>query len=229
MNRADPRDRTHRPTGRADERGLTLVELIIAMALSIIVVTAAAGFLGASQKAQVTVNKIDQSTRMSSTVMTELGRMLRAATENPEQNLPADAAFIQAGPSLIRFYAFVNLASSEAKPVMVQFQVTNGQLVETQWSSTPIAGTSGYWLYSYPNSPKTTILADAVATSNTSPFTFYGSDGTTPLDGSVQDNLDDIRYVKVNLEIGSTTVGAYSNVVTTTTIVLPNVLQENAS
>lgn len=212
----------------AGERGITLMELIVAMALSMIVVVAAAGFLGAAQKAQGSVRTIDGNTRTSSNVMNEVGRMLRAATVNPIQNADSAPAFVSATPTLVQFYAFVNLTSSEAKPVKVQFQVVDNQLVETQWASTAVAGTTGYWTYATtPTSTRT--IAAPLAISSTSPFTYLASDGVTVLDGTVAANLDDIRFVRVNLEIGSATVGAYSNVVMTTTIALPNVLQENAS
>ena len=49
---------------RRDDRGITLAELLVAMALSLIIVATAAGFLGASQKAQGTVNRIDENTRV---------------------------------------------------------------------------------------------------------------------------------------------------------------------
>jgi type II secretory pathway component PulJ len=215
---------------RADERGITLMELIVAMALSLIIVTAAAGFLGAAQKAQVTVNKIGTNTRVSGNVMNEVGRMLRGATENPEQNADADDAFIAMQPRSVTFYAFVNLASSEAKPQIVQFTVTaSGQLQETTWSSKAVSGTSGYWTYPSFTSPSvltggtTRVIADAVASSSTSPFTYRDTNG------AVTTSTADVRSVEVNLEIGSTVVGAYSNVVSHTTVALPNVIQENAS
>jgi type II secretory pathway pseudopilin PulG len=216
---------------QTDERGITLMELIVAMALSLIIVVAAAGFLGASQKAQVTVNKIGLNTRVSGNVMNEMGRMLRGATENPEQNADADDAFIAMQPSSVTFYAFVNLAStSETKPQIVQFTVTPaGQLQETTWASAAVPGQSGYWTYPSFTSPSvltggtTRILANAVATSSTSPFSYVDTNGLPTAD------TGDVRAVVINLEIGSTTVGAYSNVVTRTTVALTNVIQENAS
>lgn len=215
---------------RRDDRGITLAELLVAMALSVIIVATAAGFLGAAQKAQGSVNRIDQNTRVSSNVLNEMSRMFRGATENPVVNDESAPAFIVASPTLVRFYAFVNLTSSETKPVMVQFEVTGGQLVETQWPATAVAGSDGYWTFgSYPGAPSSRrILAPAVASSSAKPFSYLGVDGVTSLD-TVADTtlLDDVRYVQVDLEVGSTTVGAYSNVLTATTVGLPNVMQEN--
>jgi Tfp pilus assembly protein PilW len=214
-----------------DERGITLAELLVAMALSLIIVATASGFLGASQKAQGSVNRIDQNTRVSSNVLNEMSRMFRGATQNPVVNATSAPAFIVATPTLVRFYAFVNLTSSETKPVMVQFEVTGGQLVETQWPATAVAGSDGYWTFgSYPGSPSSKrILAPAVASSTAKPFTYLSVDpAAVPSLDPVGDPtvLDDIRYVAVDLEVGSTTVGAYSNVSTSTVIGLPNVMQE---
>lgn len=215
---------------RRDDRGITLAELLVAMALSMIIVATAAGFLGAAQKAQGSVNRIDQNTRVSSNVLNEMSRMFRGATENPIVNDESDPAFIVASPTVVRFFAFVNLTSAETKPVMVQFEVTGGQLVETQWPATAVTGSDGYWTFpAYPGSPSSRrVLAPAVASSTATPFAYLGVDQTTPLDPVAdRGQLDDVRYVQVNLEVGSTTVGAYSNVLTATTVGLPNVMQEN--
>lgn len=215
---------------RVEDRGITLAELLVAMALSMIIVATAAGFLGAAQKAQGTVNRIDQNTRVSSNVLNEMSRMFRGATENPVVNADSTPAFIVASPALVRFTAFVNLTSSDTKPVMVQFEVTGGQLVETQWPATAVAGSDGYWTFpSYPGAPSLRrILAPAVASSTSTPFAYLGVDQTTPLDPVADPSrLDDVRYVRINLEVGSTTVGAYANVLTATTVGLPNVMQEN--
>jgi len=216
---------------RAEDRGITLAELLVAMALSLIIVATAAGFLGASQKAQGSVNRIDQNTRVSSNVLNEMSRMFRGATENPVVNATSTPAFIVATPTLVRFSAFVNLSSSETKPVMVQFEVTGGQLVETQWPATAVTGSDGYWTFpSYPSAPSMRrVLAPAVASSTATPFTYLPNDPAAPALETVGDpsTLDDVRYVDVELEVGSTTVGAYSNVLTSTTIGLPNVMQEN--
>jgi len=73
------------------------------------------------------------------------------------------------------------------------------------------------------------VLAPAVASSTATPFTYLPNDPAAPALETVGDpsTLDDVRYVDVELEVGSTTVGAYSNVLTSTTIGLPNVMQEN--
>lgn len=214
----------------ADDRGVTLAELLVAMALSLIIVATAAGFLGASQKAQGSVSRIDQNTRVSSNVLNEMSRMFRGATENPVVNATSTPAFLVASPTLVRFTAFVNLASSETRPVMVQFEITGGQLIETQWAATAVSGSPGYWTFpSWPGTPSMRrVLAPAVAWSSATPFSYLGNDpSATPLD-PVGDptTLDDVRYVDVDLEVGSTTLGAYSNVLTSTTIGLPNVMQE---
>lgn len=228
-----------------DERGITLAELLVAMALSLIIVATASGFLGAAQKAQGSVNRIDDNTRVSSNVLNEMSRMFRGATENPVVNAASAPAFIVATPTLVRFYAFVNLTSSETKPVMVQFEVTGGKLIETQWPATAVTGSDGYWTFgSYPGAPSSKrILAPAVASSTAKPFSYLPlnptlpevstvptvpATPTLPLDPVADPSLlDDIRYVSVDLEVGSTTVGAYSNVSTSTVIGLPNVMQEH--
>ncbi|PZE74095.1 type II secretion system protein J [Curtobacterium sp. MCBD17_019] len=214
---------------------MSMIELIIAMGLTAIILVTVGGFLGAAEKASVLNGAVDRNTRTASNAMKEMERTLRVATANPEQaSLTDDPAFIIAAAEDVKFYAYVNLASAEEQPVIVEFKVdpTTRNLVEYQYASTPI--TTGYW--SYAAAPtRTTVLGGPVSvqTSGGQPlFTYAGSDGSAvPTDstGAVSGttNLRSIDSVAIKLEVGSTTAGARSNVLMSNTVGMVNLGQAN--
>lgn len=198
---------------RSDERGITLVELLVAMSLSLIVLTIAGSFLVASQKASVTASSVSQNTRAASVAMNEIGRVLRAATDNPVQTGDdSQFAFQYASATTVRFFAYVNLDSTLSQPVQVQLTLdpVTKRLTETKWVGTPMSRNLSY--FSFPLSSGPTLSATptsrrtlASSVTNGTLFTFL--DATqNPAGLSVPvsaTQLPNIRSVAFTLTVGS--------------------------
>lgn len=217
-----------------DERGITLAELIVAMSLSLIVLTIAGSFLVASQKASVTATSVSQNTRSASVAMNEVGRVLRAATDNPvPTGDDSQYAFQYASATSVRFFAYVNLDSTLSQPVQVQLTLdpVTGRLTETKWNGVAVSGNSSY--YSFPLAVGATLTATAssrrtLASSaiNATAFTFKDALGntlgsaTSPVPAT---DLPNIRSVGVTLTVGSSASDP-SAVTLTNTASMPNIV-----
>lgn len=222
-----------------DDRGLTLVELLVAMSLSLLVLTIAGSFLVSSQKAAVTATSTSANTRAATVAMNEMGRMLRAATDNPvPTGDDSQFAFQYASPTSLRFFAYVNLDSTLSQPVEVQLTLdpATKRITETTWKGTAIAGNASY--FGFPLAAGATLSATPTRTrtlvsSVTSQVAFSFRDAAggvldvtgSPIAGA---QLPNIRAVVVSVTVGSGTNDP--NAVTlTTTVSLPNIVMGAAS
>lgn len=217
-----------------DERGISLMELLVAMTVTTIILVAIGGFVTAAIKGSAVNVTADLNARQASTAMTSLTRYLHVATTLPRngQVLP-DPAFVAASSTDITFYTYVNLSSTDEQPIRVRFyqDPTTKGLVQSVTTSTYDA-TSGY--YSFPAgaaSTNTTLTGPiATPTSDSLPlFSFQqlsGADVDSSTGGVVPAaSLGTINSVVVNLEVGSTTAGASGNAHDQTTVYLLNIGQ----
>jgi len=224
---------------RTDERGITLVELLVAMSLSLIVLTIAGSFLVASQKASVTAASVSQNTRAASVAMNEIGRVLRAATDNPvPTGDDSQYAFQYASATSVRFFAYVNLDSTLSKPVQVQLTLdpTTKRLTETKWNGAAVSGNSSYFAFPLASGPTLSATATsrrtlASSVVNTVAFTFRDA-SDNPLGSSTSPvaaaDLPNIRTVSITMTVGAGSTDP--NAVTlTNTASLPNIVMGASS
>lgn len=224
---------------------MTLVELMVAMILTAIVLAAAAGFMVSAQKASVLSRAVNSNSREASNAMDEMGRMLRAATNNPLSSSAAGAtgsaaATYQVGvqyasSTSVRFFAYVNLSyvagtSLPEQPVEVQFTVDSaGRLVEQKWAG--VADSTGnYWTFpisasaSLPTAPSATRTMTTSAVNQVT-FTYLDALGNTlsTASGAASDaDLAKITSVRVTLLVGTGSGARAGNVSVTNTIAMPN-------
>jgi prepilin-type N-terminal cleavage/methylation domain-containing protein len=193
----------------AGERGISLVELIVAMMLLGIVSAIVVGMYVGTARATSQGQSVDGDTRTASNGINEVARMIRAATENPVLNpapgTPATDPAIEAGAdsSSITLYAYVNLETAEQKPVKVRFFVDpDGQLVEQKWTAAPAV--NGHW--SFPTAQADRILAGPLLP-GTPVFIYLQGDGSeivVPVGGLTNpDTLRTIKAVTVTMTIQS--------------------------
>lgn len=198
---------------RTEERGISLVELLVAMSLTVLVIGITGSFLISSQKATRVATSVSANTRVASIAMNEIGRNLRAATDNPvPTGDDSQYAFQYASPTSVRFFAYVNLDStlSQAVEVQITLDTSKQTITETKWAGTVIAGNSSY--YAFPLSTGATLSATPTSSRviasnvvNTSLFSYQdGADG--PL-GSVTAavaaaGLPNVRSVDVAVTVG---------------------------
>jgi type II secretory pathway pseudopilin PulG len=224
---------------RGEERGLTLSELIIAMSLSVLILTIAGSFLVSSQKAAKVASSVSGNTRVAANVMNEVGRNLRAATDNPvPTGDDSQFAFQYASATSVRFFAYVNLDSSlsQAVEVQVTLDTTRKVITETKWNGAAVAGNSSY--YSFPLATGSLLSAApsstrTLATSVTSTSLFAFADAAdTPLSSLTTPvaavDLPDIRSVDVSVTIGASATDPNA-VSLTNTASMPNIVMGASS
>ncbi|WIE75485.1 prepilin-type N-terminal cleavage/methylation domain-containing protein [Curtobacterium sp. MCSS17_007] len=224
---------------RTEERGLSLVELLVAMTLGLLVLTIAGSFLVSSQKAAVTATSTSANTRAASVAMNEMGRMLRAATDNPvPTGDDSQFAFQYASATSLRFFAYVNLDSTLSQPVEVQLTLdpATKRITETTWKGQAVANNTSYFAFPLGSGPtlaatpttQRTLVSSAV---NATAFSYRKTDGSPlTITGSAlaPTDLPNIRAVTMAVTVGSSS--ADPNAVTlSSTASLPNIVMGASS
>ena len=202
------------------DAGVSLAELLVAMMVFAILIAITGGFMVSASRASSQTQSIDSATRVATNGMTAVTRTLRAATENPVkgQTLP-DAAFPQATANAVTVYAYVNLASSDATPVMVQYYLDGTALKEKTWPG--VVSTDGFWTFG--TTPKTRTVASPLVT-GTDLFAYVDADGATIslAAGAVPAaKIASIAAVRVRVQAGTANTPAASTTLVNT-VGLPN-------
>lgn len=213
---------------RWDDSGLTLIELMVAMSMSIIIIIAVGGFFIASTKAAKTDSTSESSIRQSSNVMDAMTQYIHAATVLPVNGGAPLPAVELAKPTDLVFYAYVNLTNGTVtQPVQVEYTLdSSNNLVEKIWN---IAGSAGgyYTFNSYTTAPnQTVVLGGPVASPNSdgsSLFTYLDANGNPIASPLPAASLGLVRAVQVNLELGSTVAGTAGDTHIQNTLYLFNV------
>lgn len=221
-----------------DERGISVVELIVAMTLSVLVLTIAGSFLISTQRASVTAGRVNENTRTAAAAMNEMTRVMRSATDNPvSTGDDPQYAFQYASATSVRFFTYVNTSSTASQPVQVQLSLdtSRGTITETKWSGTAVAYSdyftfpmsTGATLSATPTSTRT--LVNSVVSANA--FTFYNAAGgvIAPSGGSISaTDLPNIRKVTVTVTTGASTSDTRATTLTNS-VNLPNIVMGASS
>ncbi len=144
--------RSRRTLDLGSDRGITLVELLVAVTLLGVFLTLISGLYVSAMKTVSLGRELTGNTKQVSTAMLETSRVIRAATENPLPSGSINApAFVIAKTNDVMLYAYINLASSLEQPVMIRLRVdtTTGNYMESRWPATALTG--GKW--SFPSNP----------------------------------------------------------------------------
>jgi type II secretory pathway pseudopilin PulG len=172
---------TDRMTRTRSDSGISLVELLVAMALSsIVLVTCATLYLGALRTTQGTSGRLEEINDGRVAIAT-MGKALRTAilpSQLFDTTSTAEAAFIEATPWSIRFYANLNNTSNTVGPSKVSFAVVNGQLQETVQKPNAFDPANPQFVYCTPGPGcpvGTLILARGVVITGNPIFVYYDS------------------------------------------------------
>lgn len=208
------------------EAGLTLVELLIAIALTTVIAGLAVSLFVTGTHSVSLAQSIDGGTRQASNGMNQVARMIRAATPDPYANPivgqpQSDPAVISASTQAITFYAYVNLSGGEA-PVMVTYSVSNGILQETQYAATTtVPGVNGHWDF-VTAATLTRKLCNSIP-STVTVFRYFNKAGTELLPANLTDVASRAAITSVQVTITIQPTGAASAVTLTNTIGMANV------
>jgi len=207
--------------GRRD-LGISLAELLVSMMVFAILMAITGSFMVGASRASSQVRAIDGATRTVTNSMTAVTRNLRAATDNPVSGQPLDApAFELAKSNSVRFYAYVNLVSAAQTPVMVQYDLTGGQLVESTWPSSVTS--DGFYTFNVANAPVRRVVGSPMV-QGVDTFTYLDAAGAViPLttDAVPASKVSTVAAVRVRLQAGTGTTPATSTTLVNT-VGLPN-------
>jgi type II secretory pathway component PulJ len=206
---------------RESERGISIAELLVAVTLFALLLTMTSGFMVSAYRAAASSRAIDTATRQATNGMTEMSRMIRAASEYQRvSGAAAEPAIIVAEPNRLQLYAFVNLEDAIEKPVKVEFRIDGSKLVETRWDST--ANPSNPDLFTFATAPSSTrVLADPVlstASTGARLFTYLGATrAPVPLTASsAVADVSSVANVTVSLQAGLSTSPSNSTLLVNT-------------
>jgi len=218
-----------------DERGMTLVELVIAILLTTILcvttMSATSQLVGDASNAQTRIGLNSEA----QLVMDSISRQIRAATY-AANGFPSLEPVAYANTNEITFYASLLPNSTGSGPVKFDIKESGSDLVETTWQPDNGSGGSG-WTYTSPGASQT--LATDVDPSHVL-FSFYpqGVDPVTdpagnlavPMtqaDGDSPGGTGVIDAVVIDLWLDQNGAGKGPVVQVTTTVHLINVDLEN--
>lgn len=227
MTRAAGRRPTGRDAHRADA-GMTVLELIVAMGVSsILLALIVSMFVTASRSFSDQQGAVENS-RLASTSMNEVTRVIRAGTEIPRWNDPDnDPVFVYAGAEQVIMHSFIDAGTSpDAPPVRVQFARGSGnELMETRWAAHRVHTT--YWAFdATPSSTRLIARSLTPATASTPLFRYYDKDGvalTPPVGGSLTvAQIRNVASVRVTMRVQADESGRVDPVSIQNVVGLPN-------
>jgi prepilin-type N-terminal cleavage/methylation domain-containing protein len=195
-------------TAVRDERGFTLVELLVSMVIGLIVIFAAFKTLDASGSlGKKTQDRVDAAQR-GRLAMDVIGSELRS-----QVCLPGALPPMAAGATPTDFTFYSNLGDQDSPPQKRRFYVQSGAIKEQTWQGS-YSG-SGVTLTVIWTGPSTRTLVDPVGQVGTTPyFRFWGFDANLPatinqpLDATPLSSADSGRVVQVDVSFVSRPTGA---------------------
>jgi prepilin-type N-terminal cleavage/methylation domain-containing protein len=199
-----------------DERGLTLVELMMASALLSLVLAASAAALASYQRTAAGSDIRLENLTEAQAIMDIVSRDIRTATRPPEQ--ASESPFVVAAANEVRFYA--NLRTTTG-PKLVRLYVDSitGRVIEEAIEPT------GASPYSYTSPPVVRVVGRHFANPSSQPLLTYVDEEGNVLSGSplTADQRRQIDSVRIDLSIRKSTNLGVRATTMRTTVRLPNV------
>ncbi|MFS0867147.1 type II secretion system protein J [Microbacterium sp. 179-B 1A2 NHS] len=213
---------------RTAEDGVTLIELVVAMAVfSILLTLVVTMFASTARSVSDQQGAVDNS-RMASTSMNEVTRIIRAGTEIPVHGTSInDPVFTYAGAEKLVVHSFIDAGTSvDPPPVKVEFS-RNGanELVEKRWSAYHVHTT--YWAFQTSSTYTRTIARSLLAPAASAPlFRYFDKNGTalTPAAGAslTVNQIRNIASVQVRMRVQADGSGRVAPVEIRNMVGLPN-------
>jgi len=210
------------------ESGISLVELLVSMMIFAIILTLVASMYSSMADTVAMGNSSNQSAKVASSAMNEVGRVIRFATTNAVLSQPAPSPAIVAGSKseALTVYSYVDANSASPQPIKISFTLdATRRLVEQRYAATNVAG---FWLFSNPTPYSTRIITSGIGAPSGAElplFTYQLVDGTAvtvPGAGLTATQAATIAAIQVTLKV-TTDGGASAQPVTLqNTIGMPN-------
>jgi prepilin-type N-terminal cleavage/methylation domain-containing protein len=192
-----------------DERGFTLVELLVSLVIGMVVILAAWNLLDASGRlATRTQDRVDAAQR-GRLAMDVIGSELRS-----QVCLPGAVPPVASGATSSDFTFYSNLGDQNSPPQKRRFFIQSGAIREQTWLGT-FAGSGTNLTVNWSATPTTRTLVGPVGQVGTAPyFRFWGFDANLPatinqpLDALPLSATDAGRVVQVDVSFASRPTGA---------------------
>jgi prepilin-type N-terminal cleavage/methylation domain-containing protein len=157
-----------------DERGFTLVELLMATVIGVVVLMTAYTMSDAVLHAQTRISDRSESIARGRTTLEQITQQLRS-----EVCLgPGSPAIAYGDASHITFYA--DLANTTFTPTKRDLQFTGGTITQRDYTGSPAVGTPPFTFSA--TAARTRVIADKLLLQPGIPFfTYYSFDGGNPI------------------------------------------------
>ena len=184
------------PTPR--DRGLTLIELLVAISLFAIVSTLITTLVITVAQTHARQESQQDSTNAASLGMQHITRIIRAGTEIPSSTWQSAPAFSVAEPSRMTLQSYLDVESTAEGPTRVALAIEPATGILTERRIAPTKS-SGLWVYTSPATAPRVLVRD-VATGST--FTYLRADGTQlPARALTEAERREIAAVRVELTV----------------------------
>lgn len=207
---------------------MTLIELVVAMSVfGILLTLVVAMFVDSVRSFSDQSGALDNS-RMASTSMNEVTRIIRAGTEIPKKDNPVnDPVFTYAGAEKIKMHSFIDAGSpTDPAPVLVEFARNSAnELVETRWNAYHVYTT--YWAFETTSTYARTIARSLLPADTSAPlFRYYDKNGaalTPPAGGTLTTaQIRNVASVRVSMRVQADASGRVEPVQIQNMVGLPN-------
>jgi len=209
---------------------MTLIELVVAMGIFGILLTLVVSiFVSGARSLSDQQGAIDNS-RLASTSMNEVTRIIRAGTEIPVPGTSVNnPVFVYAGAEKIIINSFIDAGTSaDPPPVRVQFARNSAdELVETRWAAFHVVGHPTYWAFqSTANTSRPIARSLTPATAGAPLFRYYDKDGlvlTPPAGGTLSvAQIRSVASVQVTMRVQADESGRVEPVSIQNMVGIPN-------
>ncbi len=188
------------------ESGISLVELLVSMMVFAIILTLVASMYSSMADTVAMGNSSNQSTKVASSAMNEVGRVIRFATTNAVLSQPAPSPAIAVGKSeALTVYSYVDANSASPQPIKISFTLDGTRrLLEQRYVATNVAG---FWVFSTPTPYSTRVITSGIGTpagAELPLFTYQLVDGsavTVPGTGLTPAQAATIAAIQVTLKV----------------------------
>lgn len=213
---------------RHGDGGITALELIVAMGVSsILIALIVTMFVSVTRSFGDQSGSVDNS-RLASSAMNEVTRILRAGTEIPVYGSTVnEPVFEYAGAERILMRSFIDsTSSSDPAPLRVQFsRNADNELVETRWDAFHDHGT--YWKFRTTSTYARTVARSLLPPSATTPlFRYFDKNGTQLVPAAnatlTTAQIRNIASVQVTMQVQSDESGRVAPVTIQNMVGMPN-------
>ena len=171
---------------RDDESGLSLVELLVSLGLSLLMLVMVANMFIQVTRITTASNQTHNSNGVAANVSNELSAVLRVATTLAKSNVATpDPAIVAGTRSSVTIYSLSNTSATNPAPVRVTFTLDSaGRVTEDRCAG---VASGAYWTFGSCSSTSTRILGDGILAptgTGNQLFTYLDVNGVSLVPGS---------------------------------------------